>query len=230
MTIQPFLNQPTFSTPSTGRITSLIIKRDKVLAERIRASLDRGLPLDALSADKKHKAEFETAAAAAGADRGRTRERVNTAREPRSRPPSRGGPPRVAAPAWQSSVSRAAPRRGRAEASGRGASGGFEGAKSQSQDGRRAAAPPERRYPASSPSSPRKDSPRHSKANSWDSNKGGWAPKSSSGRHEGSFGRRTASAAPGFRHARAEESARGGRSAKPPSRGRSSSHPPSFKR
>ena len=226
MTIQPFLNQPTFSTPSTGRITSLIIKRDKVLAERIRASLERGLPLDALSADKKHKAEFETAAA----DRGRTRERTKSAREPRSRPPSRGGPPRAAAPAWQSSVSRAAPQRGRAETFRRGESGGSESAKSHSQDGRRAAAPPERRYPASSPSSPRKDSPRHSKANSWDSNKGGWAPKSSSGRHEGSFGRRAGSAAPGFRHARAEESARGGRSAKPPSRGRSSSHPPSFKR
>ncbi|KAL4423171.1 hypothetical protein ABPG77_007824 [Micractinium sp. CCAP 211/92] len=38
---------------ATGRITSLVAKGDRVLAERIEEALQRGLPLDALSANKQ---------------------------------------------------------------------------------------------------------------------------------------------------------------------------------
>jgi superfamily II DNA/RNA helicase len=38
---------------ASGRITSLVTKRDRVLAGRIEDCLARGLPLDALSSDKR---------------------------------------------------------------------------------------------------------------------------------------------------------------------------------
>lgn len=44
---------PTSPHPAAaGRITSLVAKGDRVLAERIEEALQRGLPLDALSANK----------------------------------------------------------------------------------------------------------------------------------------------------------------------------------
>lgn len=38
--------------PRAGRITSLVGKPDRVLAQRVEDALERGLPLDALSANK----------------------------------------------------------------------------------------------------------------------------------------------------------------------------------
>lgn len=38
--------------PNAGRITSLVGKPDRVLAQRVEEALSRGLPLDQLSANK----------------------------------------------------------------------------------------------------------------------------------------------------------------------------------
>lgn len=49
--VSPLLKTST-PFPHAGKITSLVAKGDKVLAERIEEALQKGLPLDALSSDR----------------------------------------------------------------------------------------------------------------------------------------------------------------------------------